>query len=257
LNHFWVREIVLETAKHAILSVTSSSDCFIFLPTGNKTERNSFSTFFNDQYEPFIVHFEDGDIELLIAEWINNAPSMSYETFQNSDDNYLRCQSWTARKEESKSSRRVNLFVQAIPIQFSNNVTGVLSFFRSSAPFSNTDLDCSIWIGRITSFCLSLLSTQNNNLIVESADSNRKLQIEVDRITSIESTYLSHDKDLSNLNSDLISFEFDHSKSSFDEFRNNLIKLDETNAKDETIDLLTSTSKTVFGENSYIECWRL
>ena len=198
---------LLNVTRAAVLSVTSSSHCFVVLPAEvvhkNCDELNKLITV--DDETIVDVHMDDIDIETSVLE----STKRSYNDPSDRLDNNDSIHSWSVRRVQSKRQHpQVSEFyyIQVIPIYVrrygsEDMACGFISTLRKAAKYSLSDRDSVSWIGQVLSLCLE-------QCIHGAAEEGRLKATEEDTVMSRVSEYVVRIEQLEKEAKELANLEY-------------------------------------------------
>ena len=267
---YFVRTTVaqlIDFARRAFLSVTSSSHCFIVVPGVVLEERSDtvdstrLLTFEADSLNEIDVHLDDGDIEMLVLE---KERYISLDA--DSVDAHSVGHSWSLRRAQSKLrsiSQSEFQFVQVVPLVLKlgsseeNHARGFVTTVRKSSSFNETNKESALWLGRLLSLCLEHQVEQSNRAeilpdnekdsdeIAEYMNRVEQLEREARELAKLDSVHQRLQGDVDGLQTDLLACISSPS---------NLMEDGDSFAQEE---LIQSSVKTAFGMETNCRSWQL
>jgi len=270
---------ILDLAKKALISITSSEDCYIIMQNvadvfhpmmpgairndnglfeGDEgaidTDPNSLYTLDSDRPTPLRVRLEKGDLEAAAIQHCKpfaNPGDSSGETWQ----------SWTVRRVQGRAltsgmGKRGNtdqIYSLAVPFVFRNSSRAVVTILRRVSPYSEIDKECVSWVAKVLVYCLE--ARLGDESMQETYQRNNILQQEVDRLRHADGglAALEMDSDKLERSLNMTSIFAEYYEPSLDTYSTTFssdsrVKA-ELGAESDPSELILAIAKSIFGGN--------
>lgn len=220
---------LLDNVKKAIISLTSSIDCYIIMPNTSDvftliphsmhhtsdenfpdSDPNNLFTLDTDRPQPVRVRLEISDLEAVALQMSKaiiapgNQGAESEHGMKNIGQSW---QSWVVRRlqgqllmtGEDKALHMDNTYSLAVPFVLKDGSRGVASLVRRQSPYTAIDRECITWITRIFAYCMEV---RGGDETVQ--EKTVYLTKEVERLRLVDRRSASMELDTDNLERDLL-----------------------------------------------------